>query len=199
MSEIIPLFPLHTVLFPGGLLPLKIFEARYIDMVSECLRQESGFGVCLIRQGHEVGQAAVTEPVGTYARIMDFQQYPDGLLGITVRGQQRFRLHSSQIQSDNLLRGEISWIENEQPCPVPARFQALGDLLVRLVEQDKIDGLEGNEALDDAVQLGYRLAETLPITLPNRQELLEFTDPLQRLDGLLEWYSQAAVSGLDAE
>ena len=82
MPEVIPLFPLHTVLFPGGLLPLKIFEARYIDMVSECLRNDSGFGVCLIRQGHEVGQAAITRSVGTYARIMDFQQYPDGLLGI---------------------------------------------------------------------------------------------------------------------
>ena len=199
MPEVIPLFPLHTVLFPGGLLPLKIFEARYIDMVSECLRNDSGFGVCLIRQGHEVGQAAITWSVGTHARIMDFQQYPDGLLGITVTGQQRFRLHGTQTQSDKLLRGEISWIDNEQPGPVPARFQALGDLLLKLVEQDPISGVEGNEALDDAVQLGYRLAELLPVALPNRQALLEITDPLQRLDSLLEWYSQAIESGSDAE
>ena len=199
MPENIPLFPLQTVLFPGGSLPLKIFETRYIDMVSECLRQEGGFGVCLIRQGHEVGPAALTESVGTYARIIDFQQYPNGLLGITVTGGQRFRVNSTQIQSDNLLRGEVSWIDDERACPVPARYQALRDLLLSLVEQDNIGGVEGNDALDDAVQLGYRLAELLPIALPNRQGLLEITDPLQRLDRLSDWYSQATTSGLGAE
>lgn len=191
MPDKIPLFPLNTVLFPGGYLPLKIFEARYMDMVSECLRHESGFGVCLIRQGKEVGQAALTETVGTYARIMDFQQYPDGLLGITVKGQQRFRLHSTQIQPDNLLRGEVSWIDEQQPCPVPAGYEVLQELLLQLVEQDSNRGMEDYTSLDDAMQLGYRLAELLPIALPERQQLLEISDPLERLDRLLDWFNQA--------
>ena len=191
MAEIIPLFPLHTVLFPGGELALKIFEARYIDMVSECLRQESGFGVCLIRQGHEVGQAAVTESVGTYAVITDFQQYPDGLLGITAKGRQRFYLNDSHTQPDNLLRGAITWIANEPPSPAPARFLALRDLFLQLAAQAGIPAPEANEVADDAVRLGYRLAELLPMALPDRQLLLEITEPLQRLDRLLDWFSQA--------
>jgi len=186
MPEIIPVFPLHTVLFPGGLLPLKIFETRYLDMVSECLRQDSGFGVCLIRQGNEVGQAASAEVIGTYARIMDFQQYPDGLLGISVTGQQRFRLVDLQVQPDNLIRGEIIRIQPESACPVPARFQVLKDLFFQLLQQEKITGIAANEVLEDAVALGYRLAELLPIALQLRQELLELTDPLARLDRLLE-------------
>ena len=138
MPEIIPVFPLHTVLFPGGLLALKIFEARYLDMVSECLRHNRGFGVCLIRQGNEVGQAAITEAVGSYAGIKDFQQYPDGLLGITVEGQQRFRLVNSRVQPNHLIRAEIMRIEPEPACPVPARFQVLNDLISQLHEQEKI-------------------------------------------------------------
>ena len=201
MPENIPIFPLHTVLFPGGLLSLKIFEVRYIDMVSKCLQKESGFGVCLIKQGNEVGEAAITETIGTYARIKDFQQYPDGILGITVEGQQRFQLLNTQVQPDNLLLGEIIRIEEEQSCPVPdmivpvpARFQVLKDLFRQLVEQDKISELVGKAVLDDAVRLGYSLSGLLPVELQERQQLLELQDPLVRLDWLSEWFSRVDVS-----
>ena len=190
MPEIIPLFPLHTVLYPGGLLPLKIFEARYVDMVSECLQNDSGFGVSLIREGSEVGRAAVTEAVGTYARIVDFRRYPDGLLGIQIQGQQRFRLLRSEIQADNLIRGEIIRIADEQPCPVPARFQMLRDLLLQLIKLDEDNEASACGGLEDAVWLGYRLSELLPYALPMQQELLEITEPLARLERLSEWFSQ---------
>ena len=86
----LPLFPLHTVLFPGGLLPLRIFESRYLDMISDCLRNDRGFGVCLISAGREVGDGAECFDVGTLARIQDWDSTPDGLLGIIARGEQRF-------------------------------------------------------------------------------------------------------------
>jgi len=95
----IPLFPLNTVLFPGGPLPLRIFEARYVDMVSSCLKEDSPFGVLLIRDGGETGNAT-THEIGTLARIVDWYQGSDGLLGVTAVGEQRFRLLSSHRQDD---------------------------------------------------------------------------------------------------
>ena len=100
----LPLFPLHTVLFPGGPLPLRIFEARYLDMVSQCLQEDSGFGVCMIRHGREVGEPASTENMGVVARIVDWHQRHDGLLGITAIGEQRFRIASVRIQDNQLAK-----------------------------------------------------------------------------------------------
>ncbi|HEY0720771.1 MAG TPA: LON peptidase substrate-binding domain-containing protein, partial [Gammaproteobacteria bacterium] len=94
----IPLFPLHSVLFPGGPLALRIFEPRYLDMVSRCMREECAFGISLIQEGDEVGDAAQPYEIGTLARISYFERRPDGLLGITVRGEQRFRIIDTEVQ-----------------------------------------------------------------------------------------------------
>src|SRR5687768_15209514 len=102
MSVVLPLFPLNTVLFPGGPLRLRIFEPRYLDMVSRCMRESSSFGVALITEGKEAGGTARTTGVGTTARIVDFERLDDGLLGITARGEQRFTIEDVRTQSDGL-------------------------------------------------------------------------------------------------
>src|SRR3954453_18388637 len=106
----LPLFPLSTVMFPGGLLPLRIFEPRYTDMISRCMREGTDFGVVLIRRGEEAGAVEELAGIGTGARIVDFSQLPDGLLGVMCRGSRRFRLLSHHAQADGLRIGTIEWL-----------------------------------------------------------------------------------------
>ncbi|HEX7114037.1 MAG TPA: LON peptidase substrate-binding domain-containing protein [Steroidobacter sp.] len=182
MSETIPLFPLHTVLFPGGVLRLRIFEPRYLEMVSRCTREASEFGVALIVEGHEAGGFARTVAVGTSARIVDFEQLEDGLLGITVRGARRFRILSTGRQSDGLQLGDVEWLAEEPAMPVPERYAILAQLLRQALTQV---GMSCEEPLiTDASWVGMRLAEMLPLPPAQRQELLEMTDALARLKWL---------------
>ncbi len=183
MTEItLPLFPLHTVLFPGGVITLRIFEARYLDMVSACLKQDSGFGVCLIRSGAEVGQAADIYEVGTLAKIIDWTHREDGLLGVTCRGEQRFRIRSQTLRPNRLLAGAVEILPDEAEQPVPARLQMLIALFKELNERT---GYHSPDMLQKATRvngLSYRLAELLPVDLPEKQMLLEIDDGLQRLE-----------------
>ena len=112
--QTVPLFPLHTVLYPDGQLPLRIFEPRYVDMVSECLKTNSGFGVCLIKQGAETGSAATCFNIGTYAEIIDFSGQINGLLTITIQGKRRLRVLQTAVRSNNLLTGNIDWIASDE-------------------------------------------------------------------------------------
>jgi Lon protease-like protein len=177
------LFPLNIVLFPDGPLPLRIFETRYVDMVKRCMREEAGFGVVLIREGYEVGPAA-TYDVGTMAKIIDFDQLPDGLLGLSCVGQQRFRIVNRSTQADGLNLGEVAWLEPEPTVAVPARHARLATLLQTVLPQ--LGGVYANidMRLDDASWVGHRLAEILPIPLADKQACLEMLDPVQRLDVL---------------
>jgi Lon protease-like protein len=113
VSEEIPLFPLNTVLFPGGPLPLRIFEPRYVDMVRRCMREGVPFGVLLIRAGTEVGEVTSTADVGTSARIVDFHQMQDGLLGIVCLGERRFRVLARRTQPDGLHLGDVEWLPDQ--------------------------------------------------------------------------------------
>jgi hypothetical protein len=177
----IPIFPLNTVLFPGGPLPLRIFESRYIDMVSMCMKSETPFGVLLIKDGEEAGLATTYE-VGTLATITDFYQGSDGLLGITAVGGQRFRLISNERQHDGLNIGEIDLIEAEAALPVPEKFRALSDMLSNVL--DDLGRLydEHDRQYENAVWLTYRFLEILPIDLDRKQASLESSDTLARLD-----------------
>ena len=175
-----PLFPLRTVLYPGGPLPLRIFEARYLDMISSCLKTESPFGVLLIREGGETGPAD-TYDVGTMARITDWYQGSDGLLGVTAIGERRFRLLSAERQSDGLNVGEVELLGEEPEVALPKEFQSMSQILA---------GVLGNlgklyESLDskyeDAGWVSYRFAEILPISPDDKQEYLEIEDPIERL------------------
>jgi uncharacterized protein len=179
----IALFPLNIVLFPNGPLPLRIFETRYVDMVRRCMRDTQEFGVVLIREGGEVGPAE-TFDVGTLAKIVDFHQLSDGLLGISCLGRQRFRIRSRSRQADGLNLGEVDILPAEPATPVPARHARLPKLLQGVLPQlgEVYQGLPMH--LDDAVWVGYRLAEILPIPLADKQSCLELDDPIQRLDRL---------------
>lgn len=178
----IPLFPLNAVLYPGGPLPLRIFEPRYVDMVRKCLRDETPFGVVLITSGAEAGGAAVnTAPVGTSARIVDFYTLPDGLLGLFCLGERKFRLVRRRRQADGLNVGEVLWLPEEPALDLPAQYRHFGRLLLKVLPElgELYEAVE--KRADDAAWVGYRLAEILPVSLSDKQEWLELDDPLERL------------------
>ena len=173
----LPLFPLQTVLFPGGSLALKIFEPRYLDMVARCLRGENRFGVIAISRGSEVG-AAETFSVGTSAEILDWHQEPGGLLGVAAIGRRSFRLQGAERRPDGLYVGRAVWLDRSATGPLPDEFRALGKL-VRKASPATADPL-----FDDAEWVGFRLAEALPVAIPVKQSLLELSEPLERLERL---------------
>ncbi len=176
----VPLFPLSTVLFPGGPLPLRIFEARYVDMIGRCMKDDSPFGVVLIREGAEVGPSR-TYDVGTLARIVDFYQGSDGLLGVTARGERRFRLLSSYREADGLNVGEIELLPEEQELPLPEEYRPMAAILSGVLDElgRLYEDLE--RRLDDAGWVTNRFVEILPIDLEEKQLCLEQSDPAARL------------------
>jgi Lon protease-like protein len=181
--ETIPIFPLNLVLFPGGRLPLRIFEPRYTDLVSECLRTDSGFGVCLIRNGEEVGGGAKCYEVGTYARIIDWSKLNDGLLGVTVEADRRFRIEHFSERPNKLLQGDIQWLDEETKAggKIDEEYQRLQMLLTKIFDYYDISYEDQTERLEQADWLGYRLAELLPLELHTRQTFLEMLDSEKRL------------------
>ena len=196
MSELLadlPLFPLGTVLFPGGLLPLKIFEARYIDMVRACLRDRAPFGVCLLHSGTEVAQpgaAATPETVGCLAEILSCEVEQVGLMLIRVRGVQRFRLAEWHTQHDGLLRGHATLIAADNPVADREHLVQLGtcaEVLERIIntfadrDPEHRPFLEPFDLIDPA-WVSNRLGEILPIPVRARQKLMEIEDAAARLD-----------------
>lgn len=181
----LPLFPLNTVLFPGGRLRLKVFEARYLDMAAACLRLDSPFGVCLIKQGDEVGPAAIPEAVGCRARIVSTDMETPGVMLIEARGEGRFVLESTRLEANQLLVGQVRDKDDEASVPVPAHCRAaltlLGAVAARLPDADL------GELRDDATWVGFRLAEVLPLKASARQAMLEMNDSVKRLEILLEF------------
>jgi Lon protease-like protein len=178
----VPLFPLRSVLFPGGRLYLRIFEPRYLDLVRECSRNDRAFGVCLILAGRETGAPAVPAAIGTLARITDFERDEDGVLGIVAEGGARFRVTRTRIRADGLLRGDTRLWPGELEVEVPVEFALLQSILERLIETmapHLRHVPRGN--YEDASWLGFRLAELLPLDAGEQQRMLELTDPLQRL------------------
>lgn len=179
----LPLFPLSTVLFPDGRLGLRIFEPRYLDMVSRCMREDGTFGVCLIRQGNEAGEPAEPHAIGTEARIVDWERNDDGLLGLTIHGQRRFQVDSTRVETDKLLMGEVSWLEDEV-VSLPDEYSPLADLLWQLLHQVAPDRISDGERFSDAGWLSFRLAECLPLESDQAQALLAQDDPIVRLQAL---------------
>ena len=175
-----PLFPLRTVLYPGGPLPLRIFEARYLDMISNCLKQERPFGVLLIRSGSESGPATTYE-IGTLARITDWYQGSDGLLGVTAIGERRFRLLEHARQPDGLNVGDVEPLPDGQRRALPDEFRPLAGILAGVLDDlgRLYESLE--RRYDDADWVSYRFAEILPIGPEEKQYCLELEDPLERL------------------
>ena len=176
----VPLFPLNTVLFPGGPLPLRIFEPRYLDMISACVKNDSQFGVLLIREGGETGPAT-THEIGTLARVSDWYQGSDGLLGVTAIGEQRFRVISSFREASGLNVGSIEILPDEPAVPLPEEYCSMPDILGGVLDDlgRLYESLERH--MDDAVWVTSRFVEILPMDLEQKQLCLEQSDPAERL------------------
>lgn len=183
-----PIFPLGTVLFPEGVLPLRIFEARYMDMARACLRDGGCFGVCLITEGNEVGTPADHETVGCAARIEEVDMTQLGLLRVRVRGEERFEILERHVRPDGLIVARVRPIAADTEAPLPEELAPLGALAGRIVDElvtRETDPLNRRIAepfrLDSAVWVSNRLSEILPWPMPFRQRLMALTDPLDRL------------------
>ena len=184
--DAMPVFALNTVLFPEGPLPLRIFEPRYVDMVSDRLRRDAPFVVALIRSGREVGGGATTHSVGTLARIVDWNRQDDGLLGIVALGGRRVRLLETETRPDGLCVATARMLADEPAAAVPDEHRRLASLLRGLLEQLESRYRFVTPRLDDASWVGYRLSEMLPMPLVRKQQFLEMEEPLVRLRHLAE-------------
>ncbi len=161
------------MLYPGGRLPLRIFEPRYVGLVRDCMRDGTGFGVTPIRRGGEAGAPAEPWPLGTCAEIVDFDQGRDGLLHILVKGSWRFRLRTHQVLRDGLLHGEIVRINEDPLASLPPEFEQLKTVLQKVLEIESAAGGPAVELPSDASMIVYRLLERLAFPLPVQLEILE--------------------------
>lgn len=184
----LPLFPLNAVLLPGAGIGLRVFERRYLDLVRDCGRQGSGFGVCLILEGREVGTPATPAAFGTEARIEDFDLGADGVLVLRLRGARRFHVERTRVRDNGLVVGDVRWCEPDIDDELRPEHSLLATLLERLIEQAGPQYAATTPAqLDQAAWVGWRLAELLPLTETQRLSLLQQDDPHKRLDQLLSW------------
>ena len=188
-TKTLSLFPLSTVLFPRGKLPLRIFEPRYVDMVKKCMRMNRGFGILLIQRGAEVRKEVSDDPVrfaglGTEAMIVDFDQIEGNLLGILVEGVRRFRLVRSWEEEDHLLVGDIDYIEEEPSSELAKEDHNLVRILEELTKHPLVEKLNLNIDYSNAVEVSYRLAELLPIDPVIKQFLLELDTAENRISEL---------------
>lgn len=186
MAEDLLLFPLPAVLLPGASLRLRIVEARYLELVSECSREGRGFGVCLLPADSGPGATAAPATVGTEALIEDFGSGSDGVLALSVRGARRFTVSRTRVRGNGLAVGEVQWLPPEPDEELRPEHGLLGTLLMHLL--DKVGGEHArapSARLDDAAWVGWRLAELLPLSDEQRQSLLQAPGPHARLDRLL--------------
>ncbi|PCJ24858.1 MAG: peptidase S16 [SAR86 cluster bacterium] len=188
-SQDIPLFPLHLVMFPGGRLDLQIFERRYIDLVRSCLRSETGFGICLLKEGEEVIKDNSRQKIynaGTYAHIVDWDQLENGLLGITVEGSTKFVIEDCWQIDDGLLMSKVKFSETDSVgkpvISVEDEFEGLADLLQSLGNHPLVEQKKLKIDYDNLWDLGWRLGELIPVTNEKKQHLLELDDPWERIE-----------------
>ena len=182
----LPLFPLNTVIFPGGALPLRLFEPRYLDMVKDCMRNEHGFGIALIKNGDEAGQAAEVYKTGTECRIADWETLSDGLLGITACGETKVHIGNTHVQGNQLLVGQVQRIDADPDIELPEEFEAMRTLLQKVITQVGTPYTTLPAGYDYAGWVGARLTELLPLQLSIKQRLLEIDDHIVRLYHLKE-------------
>lgn len=195
----IALFPLRVVLFPGSKLDLQIFERRYVDLVSHCMRNDEGFGVCLLREGEEVIREASKQTIhrtGTYGKIVDWDQLENGLLGITVEGQTKFRIHDCWQADTGVLEASVEFSNadtlQQDAVPLSEEFAALVDLLQNLESHPMVEQKNIQVDYDNLWELGWRLGELIPVDMEQRQDLLELDDPWDRIRAIEQLVSDIA-------
>ena len=195
----IALFPLRVVLFPGSKLELQIFERRYLDLISQCMKSDEGFGVCLLREGEEVIREASKQTIhrtGTYGKIVDWDQLENGLLGVTVEGLTKFRIHDCWQADSGVLEASVEFSEtdslHQDVIPLNEEYTALVDLLQSLENHPMIEQKKLKVDYDNLWELGWRLSEYIPIEMDQRQNLLEIEDPLDRIRAIERLVSDIA-------
>lgn len=176
-------------------MPLRIFERRYIDMVRNCLREETGFGICLVKEGAEVGSAAIPYPYGTFARIIDWDQDSSGLLLIVAQGERKFRISKTEVDDSDLLWGVVEMLPEEATSTVPGDLYYLKDALEQILEQVSSSITYTDSHLDDALWVGSRFVELLPLSAELRHELLSMDQPLERLSAIADVFTAIAKHG----
>ena len=183
----LPLFPLNTLVFPGGRLPLRVFEQRYIDMVKRAIAEDTAFGICAIREGRETGTPAVPYPVGTLVRITEWDMPEAGIFHIETQAERRFVIRRSAVEPDGLLVASVEDVSAEAPAAVPDELGLAVEILRHIVDEYGDTRFPAPHAYDDAVWVGYRLSEVLPLKLSVKQNLLEMNDSVTRLRILNEF------------
>ena len=185
----LPLFPLGTVLFPGGVLPLRIFEPRYLDMIANCMRDSSPFGVVLLRRGGEVMKDSHTSEVefhdvGTEARVFDFSQTEKGILAVVASGERRFVVDRVESASDGLMIGHVSLLVDECDSEITEEDRELLKVLTELMKHPLVQELKLDVDLTKAQSVSYRLSDLLPVAPAEKQKLLEINSAKERLSRL---------------
>jgi len=174
------LFPLSGVLLPYGRIPLQIFEPRYLDLVRDCMKTGSLFGVVWIQRGAEVAQRGIASPqlgnYGSTARIIDWDQLPNGLLGLTIQGDQRFDLHSTSVRANGLVVGEVSMRDPSRAAAMEGRWQTLVDVLQSLETHPHVQRMTLEVDYNDAWQVAYTLIQLLPLDEALKYQLLGIDD-----------------------
>lgn len=203
----LPLFPLNTVLFPGGVLPLKVFEARYIDMVRDCMKQDLPFGVVRIKSGKEVGAAAQPDSVGCLAHIVEWDMPELGLLMLQTRGGQRFRVLETRVLANQRIEARTELIADDIDPPLSTELAACATALNKVIQDfNEAASAEGESGfnpfpaelrLDSACWVANRWCEILPISTQTQQQLLELTDAQSRLAIVHQYLAEHGIVGSD--
>ncbi|MHB1188228.1 LON peptidase substrate-binding domain-containing protein [Thiobacillus sp.] len=183
----LPLFPLNTVVFPGGRLPLRIFEQRYLDMVKQAIADSTPFGICAIREGTETGTPALPHSVGTRVHVTDWDMPETGILHIDTLAQERFVIRSTRTEPGGLLIGSVETVSSESAAAVPDELELAVEILRHIIDEYGGAHFPAPHEFDNAVWVGYRLSEVLPLRLGIKQNLLEMNDSVMRLRILTEF------------
>ena len=172
----IPIFPLNTVLFPGGRLPLRIFEVRYVDMTKACIRDDAVFGVCQILDGQETGEPAVAAPIGCTARIREWEVPAAGLFNLVSTGERVFRILDQHVERDGLIRAQVIVEDPREPRRLPPSHAMLSGMVGEIINKLGREHFEQPARLDEAEWVAYRLAEILPLSRDQKLQLLQERD-----------------------
>lgn len=183
----LPLFPLNAVVFPGGRLPLRIFEQRYLDMVKQAIADNTPFGICAIREGAETGAPAVPYTVGTRVHVIDWDMPQTGILHIDTQAEERFVIRSTRAEPDGLLTGSVEAVSVEPASTIPAELELAVEILRHIIGEYGTAHFPAPHEFDNAVWVGFRLSEVLPLKLSAKQNLLEMNDSAMRLRILTEF------------
>jgi Lon protease-like protein len=192
--ELLSIFPLGNVLLPQGRMKLRIFEARYMDMIAACMQENRAFGISLIEQGSEVGEAARPHLLGVEANVVDWDMQQQGMLGITVSGGRRFRIVDHAVSAKNTVEAQVEWLPETQ-LALPKEYASMQSLLQLIVADKGQDVIAAPYHFDEATWVGHRFTEILPIPPLARLRLLELDDPALRLSIIFQYLRDHKLLG----